>query len=187
MPVTLEELIRTIPNFPKEGINFRDITTLLENRWGFKLVIDQFLDEYSYSEIDKIVAIEARGFFLGGALAHALGAGLVLARKPGKLPGATVSKRYALEYGEDEIHIHEGAISPGERCLVVDDLLATGGTALATTDLVEIMNGKVVACAFIVALTGLDGPGRVGGRYPSTWLVEYPDVEENQSTYSGNE
>jgi adenine phosphoribosyltransferase len=168
----LKSLIRTIPDFPKPGIQFRDITTLLENRWGFKQVIDEFVEHYRYSPIDKIVAIESRGFVIGGALAHHLNAGLVVARKKGKLPHTVERQEYALEYGTDCIEIHSDAVLPGERCLVVDDLLATGGTCEATCTLVERLGGRIVGCAFIVDLPDLGGSRRLG-RYDVHALVEF--------------
>jgi adenine phosphoribosyltransferase len=160
----LKSLIRTIPDFPKPGIQFRDITTLLQDEWGFKRAIDEFVTHYRYSPIDKVIAIESRGFVVGGALAHHLNCGMVMARKKGKLPWKVERQEYQLEYGTDCIEIHQDAIRPGERCLVVDDLLATGGTCAATCQLVERLGGKVVGCAFIVELRGLKGRSRLTGR-----------------------
>ena len=160
----LKSLIRTIPDFPKPGIQFRDITTLLQDEWGFKRAIDEFVTHYRYSPIDKVIAIESRGFVVGGALAHHLNCGMVMARKKGKLPWKVERQEYKLEYGTDCIEIHQDAIKPGERCLVVDDLLATGGTCAATCQLVERLGGKVVGCAFIIELRGLKGRSRLTGR-----------------------
>jgi adenine phosphoribosyltransferase len=160
----LKSLIRTIPDFPKPGIQFRDITTLLQDEWGFKRAIDEFVTHYRYSPIDKVIAIESRGFVVGGALAHHLNCGMVMARKKGKLPWKVERQEYQLEYGTDCIEIHQDAIKPGERCLVVDDLLATGGTCAATCQLVERLGGKVVGCAFIIELRGLKGRSRLTGR-----------------------
>lgn len=158
---SLKSLIRTIPDFPKPGIQFRDITTLLENTWGFKQVIDEFVAHYRYRPIQKIVAIESRGFVVGGALAHHLNCGVVLARKKGKLPFQVERQEYALEYGTDCIEMHKGSLLPGENCLVVDDLLATGGTCAATCDLTRRLGGKIVGCAFIIELPELGGRARL--------------------------
>jgi len=168
----IKDLIRTIPDFPKPGIQFRDITTLLRDKWGFRRMIDEFTNHYKYSPIDKVVAIESRGFVIGGALANQLNCGFVMARKKGKLPGAVKQMTYALEYGTDVIEMHVDAVQAGERCLIVDDLLATGGTCDATCRLVEEVGGKVVGCAFIVSLTDLKGHDRIK-RYDCHWLVEF--------------
>lgn len=168
----IKELIRTIPDFPKPGIQFRDISTLLVDPWGFRLAIDSFVNHYRYSPIDKVVAIESRGFVIGGAIAHHLGCGFVMARKKNKLPGKVARIEYALEYGNDVIEIHDDAIGAGERCLIVDDLLATGGTCDATCRLTEQLGGTVVGCAFIVCLPDLKGPEKIR-RYDTHWLVEF--------------
>lgn len=168
----IKNLIRTIPDFPKPGIQFRDITTLVLDPWGFKRVVDEFVSHYRYSPIDKIVAIESRGFVIGGAMAYRLSCGFVMARKRGKLPGKTARMEYKLEYGTDVIEIHDDAIKPGERCLVVDDLLATGGTCDATCRLVEQLGGLVVGCAFIVSLPDLKGAEKIS-RYDVFWLTEF--------------
>lgn len=157
----LKSLIRTISDFPKPGIQFRDITTLLQDPWGFKRVVDEFVSHYRYSPIEKIVAIESRGFLLGGALAHHLNCGVAIARKKGKLPWQVERQEYALEYGTDCIEMHKDAIHPGERCLVVDDLLATGGTCFATCQLAERLGGKVVGCAVVIELPDLHGRKRL--------------------------
>jgi adenine phosphoribosyltransferase len=167
-----KSLIRTIPDFPKPGIKFRDITTLIQDPWGFKRAIDEFVNHYRYSPIDKVVAIESRGFVVGGALAHHLNCGMVMARKKGKLPWQVERQEYKLEYGTDCIEIHKDAIRSGERCLIVDDLLATGGTCQATCQLVERLGGKVVGCAFIIELTVLGGRSRLQG-YDVRSLVAY--------------
>lgn len=159
----LKSLIRTIPDFPKPGIQFRDITTLLQNPWGFKRTVDELVSHYKYSPVDKVVAIESRGFVIGGALAHHLNCGLVVARKKGKLPFHVEQQEYALEYGTACMEIHKDAIHAGERCLIVDDLLATGGTCQATAKLVERLGGKVVGCAFIIELPSLGGRQRLEG------------------------
>jgi adenine phosphoribosyltransferase len=168
----IRDLIRTVPDFPKPGIQFRDITTLFRDPWGFRRVIDEFVTHYRYSPIDKVVAIESRGFVCGGALAHHLHCGFVMARKKGKLPGKVERFEYALEYGSDCIEMHADAIRPGERCLIVDDLLATGGTCDATCQLVERLGGAIAGCAFIVCLPGLKGHDRIK-RYDCHWLVEF--------------
>ena len=159
----LKSLIRTIPDFPKPGIQFRDITTLIQDPWGFKRAIDELVTHYRYSPIDKVVAIESRGFVIGGAVAHHLNCGMVMARKKGKLPWQVERQEYQLEYGTDCIEIHKDAIKAGERCLIVDDLLATGGTCQATSRLVERLGGIVVGCAFIIELVELGGRKRLTG------------------------
>lgn len=168
----IKSLIRTIPDFPKPGIQFRDISTLLQDPWGFKQAIDLFVTYYRYTPIDKVVAIESRGFVIGGALAHHLGCGFVMARKKGKLPGEVERIEYDLEYGKDCIEMHTNSIEPGDRCLIVDDLLATGGTCDATCRLAERLGGKIIGCAFIVALPDLKGHQRIN-RYDCHWLVEF--------------
>lgn len=169
----LKLLIRTIPDFPKPGIMFRDVTTLLEDAWGFKRVIDSFVEHYRYSPIHKVVAIESRGFVVGGALAHQLNCGLVVARKKGKLPHYVEQQEYRLEYGTDCIEVHKTSVKPGDLCLVVDDLLATGGTATATCQLVERLSGIVVGCAFIIDLPDLGGSHLLGAKYDVLTLVEF--------------
>lgn len=159
----LKSLIRTIPDFPKPGIQFRDITTLLQDKWGFKRALDEFVSHYKYSPIDKVIAIESRGFVIGGALAHYLSCGMVMARKKGKLPYHVERQEYALEYGTDCIEIHKDAIHSGDRCLVVDDLLATGGTCKATCQIVERLGGRVVGCAFVIELPELGGRAKLAG------------------------
>jgi adenine phosphoribosyltransferase len=140
----LRSLVRTIPNFPKPGIMFRDITTLLGHSEGFRHAVNLFVQRYASHGIQKVAGIEARGFILGGAIAHGLGAGFVPLRKKGKLPGEAVGHDYQLEYGTDRIEMHIGALSEGERVLVVDDLIATGGTAEAAIHLVRGAKGEVV-------------------------------------------
>jgi len=157
MPI--KSKIRTIPDHPKKGIMFRDITTLLKDAVGFRLVIDDFTQNYikEGTKFDYVVGIESRGFIIGGALAYTLGKGFVPIRKPGKLPGETISQEYKLEYGTDKIEIHKDAISKGMKVLIVDDLLATGGTALAAAALVEKLGGIVTGMAFIVNLPDIGG------------------------------
>lgn len=154
---TVKDYIRTIVDFPHEGILFRDVTTLFSDPQGFRMAIDQMLHPYAGQQVDKVVGLEARGFILGGAIAHQLGTGLVPIRKKGKLPGPTVSQEYTLEYGEAELELHDDAIEAGERVLLVDDLLATGGTAEAGIKLVERLGGQIIGCAFIVNLPDLGG------------------------------
>ncbi len=154
---TVKDYIRTIVDFPHEGIMFRDVTTLFADPRGFRMTIDQMLHPYAGQKIDKVVGLEARGFIIGGAIAHQLTLGFVPIRKKGKLPGATISEAYTLEYGEAVMEIHDDAIQPGERVLVVDDLLATGGTAAAGIRLIERLGGEIVGCAFIVDLPELGG------------------------------
>ena len=158
---TVKDYIRTIVDFPHEGIMFRDVTTLFADPRGFRMTIDQLLHPYAGMEIDKVVGLEARGFILGGAIAHQLTVGFVPIRKKGKLPGATISESYQLEYGEAVVEVHDDAIQPGEKILLVDDLLATGGTAEAGIKLVERLGGEIVGCAFIVDLPELGGRKRL--------------------------
>ena len=154
---TVKDYIRTIVDFPHEGIMFRDVTTLFADPRGFRMCIDQMLHPYAGQPIDKVVGLEARGFILGGAIAHQLGTGFIPVRKKGKLPGTTISQDYKLEYGEAIVEIHDDAIEAGERILVVDDLLATGGTAEAGIKLIERLGGDIVGCSFIVDLPELGG------------------------------
>lgn len=154
---TVKDYIRTIVDFPHEGIMFRDVTTLFSDPRGFRMCIDQMLHPYAGQPIDKVVGLEARGFILGGAIAHQLGTGFVPIRKKGKLPGTTISQDYTLEYGEAIVEIHDDAFSAGERILVVDDLLATGGTAKAGIKLIERLGGDIIGCAFVVDLPELGG------------------------------
>ncbi|SEN46155.1 adenine phosphoribosyltransferase [Palleronia pelagia] len=158
---TLRDYIRTIPDFPHEGIMFRDVTTLFADPRGFRMCIDQLLHPFADQRIDKVVGLEARGFILGGAVAHQLSVGFVPIRKKGKLPAATLSQEYQLEYGSATMEVHDDAILEGERILIVDDLLATGGTAEAGIKLVERLGGVVTGCAFIVDLPDLGGRKRL--------------------------
>jgi adenine phosphoribosyltransferase len=168
----LKQLIREVPDFPKAGILFYDITTLLKDKQGFQGVIDGLKARYQNAAVDKILGIEARGFIFAPALAYALGAGFVPVRKPKKLPSVCVSVRYDLEYGSDCLEVHKDAIDPGERVLIVDDLLATGGTAAAATRLVEECGGKVAGLGFVVELTFLNGRGKLAG-YDVFSLLQY--------------
>lgn len=154
---TVKDYIRTIVDFPHEGILFRDVTTLFSDPRGFRMAVDQMLHPYTGQRIDKVVGLEARGFILGGAIAHQLGCGFVPVRKKGKLPGTTISQDYKLEYGEAIMEIHDDAIQAGETILLVDDLLATGGTAEAGIILIERLGGKIIGCDFIIDLPELGG------------------------------
>ncbi len=158
---TVKDYIRTIVDFPHEGIMFRDVTTLFADPRGFRMCVDQLLHGYAGDEIDKVVGLEARGFILGGAVAHQLSTGFVPVRKKGKLPGRTISEDYQLEYGEAVVEIHDDAIAAGEKVLLVDDLLATGGTAEAGIKLIERLGGEIVGCAFVIDLPGLGGRARL--------------------------
>ena len=153
--------IRTIPHYPKPNIMFRDITSLLKDPIGFKITINELVHRYADMKIDKVMGIEARGFIVGAPLAYALGKGFVPIRKKGKLPAETVGQDYELEYGTDRIEIHADAITPGERVLLVDDLIATGGTAEAATRLIEKIGGKIVECCFVIDLPDIGGRKRL--------------------------
>ena len=155
--IDIKKTIRDVSDFPKKGIIFKDITTLLSNKEAFKQVIDTFVTRYKDQNIDKIVAADARGFIFGGALAYELGAALVPVRKKGKLPYKTIEASYELEYGIDTLYMHEDAISPGDKVLVLDDLLATGGTAKAICDLIKRLKGDIVEVAFMIELSFLNG------------------------------
>jgi adenine phosphoribosyltransferase len=157
----LEKLIRTIPDYPKPGILFRDITTLLGDPQGLRAAVDRLAAPYRAAGVQKVAGIEARGFILGGAVALALDAGFVPVRKKGKLPWETIGQDYALEYGTDRVEMHTDAVAPGENVLVVDDLIATGGTVEATIRVIEQVGGAVVACAFVIDLPDLGGRRRI--------------------------
>ena len=168
----LEQCIRDIPNFPKKGIIFKDITTLLNNKKAFKKAIDDLAKKLKNKRIDYIVCAESRGFIFGGALAYKLGCGFVPVRKPGKLPHKTYKETYSLEYGTDSLEIHRDAIPHKANVLVLDDLLATGGTALAMTKLVKKLKAKVSGIAFLIDLTFLNGKKKLKG-YPIYSLIQY--------------
>ncbi|MFT7371217.1 MAG: adenine phosphoribosyltransferase [Alteromonas macleodii] len=157
----VRDYIRTIPDFPHEGIMFRDVTTLFANPRGFRIAVDQLLHPYAGEDIDVVVGLEARGFILGGAIAHQLGKGFVPIRKKGKLPSATIEQSYTLEYGEAVMEIHNNAIDAGAKVLMVDDLLATGGTAEAGIKLLEKLGGNIVGCAFVIDLPKLGGRAKL--------------------------
>lgn len=158
----LKKSIREIPDFPKPGINFYDVSTLFRDRVAFKIAIDRLVERYRGDRIEALVAIEARGFVLASAMAHRLGVGLILARKPGKLPRGTEAESYRLEYGEASIEIHQDAVEAGQQIVIVDDLLATGGTAAATARIVERLGGQVEGFAFMVELAFLHGRDQLG-------------------------
>jgi len=157
----LQDAIRTIPDYPKPGIQFRDITTLLGNAAAFASAVDQLVAPWQGQHIDKVAGIEARGFILGGAIAHQLRAGFVPVRKRGKLPHETVRIAYSLEYGVDEMEVHRDAVAAGERVIVVDDLIATGGTATAAISLLRSLQAEVVAACFVIDLPELGGASRI--------------------------
>lgn len=157
----LQSRIRTIPNYPKPGVMFRDITTLLQDAFGFRKLIDELIHVHIAAGIEKVAAIEARGFILGGAIAHQLGVGFVPVRKKGKLPAACIGMDYQLEYGTDRVEIHVDAVRPAEKVLLVDDLIATGGTALAAVRLLRQAGAEVVGCSFVIDLPDLQGRKRL--------------------------
>jgi len=175
MVMDLQASIRTIPDYPKEGILFRDITTLLGDPRAFRRAVDELVHPWAGSKIEKVAGIEARGFIIGGAVAHQLSAGFVPIRKRGKLPHETVRVAYSLEYGLDEMEMHRDGIRPGEKTILVDDLIATGGTAAAACALVERLGGTVVGCAFLIELDALNGREKIEALgVPVRTLVEFP-------------
>ncbi|MEZ5939481.1 MAG: adenine phosphoribosyltransferase [Hyphomonadaceae bacterium] len=157
----LKDAIRTIPDYPKPGILFRDVTTLLADPRAFRQAVDELVQPFAGMKIDKVAGIEARGFILGGAVAHQLSAGFVPLRKKGKLPHAVITESYELEYGVDAMEMHADAVAPGERVLLVDDLIATGGTAIAAVKLLQKVGAKVIGAAFVVCLPELKGDSRL--------------------------
>jgi len=160
---SLRKFIRNVPDFPKKGIVFRDITTLLEDSAAFKRAIDVLYKRYRKKKIDKVVSVESRGFILGSVLAYRLGAGFVPVRKTGKLPSETIRQQYALEYGTDALEIHKDAIRKGEKILIVDDLLATGGTVAAACRLVKRLKGEIKGLSFLIELSFLNGRRKLKG------------------------
>ncbi|MCM8792143.1 MAG: adenine phosphoribosyltransferase [Candidatus Omnitrophica bacterium] len=168
----LKKYIRSIPDFPKKGILFRDITTLLKEKKIYKLAVNLLVDKFKNRKIDYVVAMEARGFILGGAVAYCLGAGFVPVRKKGKLPSKTLSITYELEYGTDTLEIHQDAIEPHSRVLILDDLLATGGTAKAVAQLVEKFKAEIIGIAFLIELTELKGIDKLRD-YPVFSLIKF--------------
>jgi adenine phosphoribosyltransferase len=173
----LKGFIRSIPDFPKKGIVFRDITTLLKDADAFRKAVDALVEPFAGQHVDLVVAAEARGFIFGGAVAYRLAAGFVPVRKPGKLPAETVQRTYELEYGTDTLTVHRDAIRRGHRVLVLDDLLATGGTVAACCSLVEQLGGQVVGCAFLIELSFLNGRDKLKGRNVFS-LIRYASEEE---------
>ncbi len=162
--ITLKVRVRSIPDWPIKGVIFRDITTLLLDPPAFKKICTIFYDRYVNEKIDKIVGIDARGFIFGSVLAYKLGIGMIPIRKNGKLPYNTISESYTLEYGEEVIEIHEDAIQKGERVVIIDDLMATGGTISAAANLVEKLGGEIVECSFVLELPDLNGREKLGNR-----------------------
>jgi adenine phosphoribosyltransferase len=167
---SIESLIRTIPDFPIPGILFRDITPLLSDPAGYKATMNLFVERFRDAKIDAVIGIEARGYLLGAPLAYALGAGFVPVRKPGKLPSTTFSESYTLEYGTNTLEVHDDAVPPGARVLVVDDLLATGGTMAATVRLLERLQTDLVGCAFLIELSALNGRAALPGIEVTSFL-----------------
>ena len=171
--IDLASLIRDVPDFPVQGVLFKDVSTLLRDPAGFRAAVDALVDHYDRrQEIDVVAAIEARGFLFAAPLAYRLGAAIVPVRKPGKLPAKTTRVQYSLEYGSSTLEIHEDAIQPGQRVLVVDDVLATGGSARAAVELVERLGGKVIGTAFLVELTFLHGVDKLRG-YDVFSVIKY--------------
>ncbi|MBT4268631.1 MAG: adenine phosphoribosyltransferase [Deltaproteobacteria bacterium] len=170
--MNLKDKVRSIPNWPIEGVTFRDITTVLQDPEAFRYSIDLFYDRYKTMQIDKIVGIDARGFIFGAVLAYKLNLSFIPVRKKGKLPFKTISAEYDLEYGKDTVEMHEDAIQKGDRVLVVDDLIATGGTVAAAVELVQKLGGSIVECAFLLELTDLKGQEKIKG-VPIFSLIEF--------------
>ncbi|TXJ50350.1 adenine phosphoribosyltransferase [Brachyspira aalborgi] len=168
----LKDYIRSIQDYPKEGILFRDITTLLKDKDAFKLAIDKMAEQVKDKKVDLIVGAESRGFLIGSALAYKMNCGFIPVRKKGKLPYKTISEEYALEYGTDTLYMHEDAIKKGDNVLVVDDLIATGGTALAMIKMVEKLGGNVVGSSFLIELEELNGRKEIE-KYPINILIKY--------------
>ena len=173
----LKSLVRSIPDFPKPGIVFRDITTLLSHPQGLQTTIDQLHSRFADQQIDYIVGTESRGFIFGAPLAYRLGAGFVPVRKPGKLPAKTLSRSYVLEYGTDSLEIHADAFAPGSRVVVVDDLIATGGTAIATAELVREAGAELCGFGFVIELTFLNGRSSLPEGIPVYSLIQYESEE----------
>ena len=160
---SIRDYIRTIPDFPHEGVLFRDVTTLFADPRGFRMAVDLLVHPFAGTRIDRVAGLEARGFILGGAVAHQLSVGFTPIRKKGKLPFRTIAEEYQLEYGEAVMEVHDDAVQPGEQVLLIDDLLATGGTAAAGVRLIERLGGEVAGCAFVIDLPDLGGRKRLEG------------------------
>ena len=172
--MTIKSLIRTVPHYPKKGVMFRDITTLLKDPVGLRVTINELVNRYTGVRLDKIAGVESRGFIIGSALAYQLGVGFVPVRKKGKLPAETIGQDYQLEYGTDRVEIHVDAINKGEKVLLVDDLIATGGTAEAATSLIEEAGGEIIECCFVIDLPDLGGRKRLEGKgYKVFTLCEF--------------
>jgi adenine phosphoribosyltransferase len=170
----LKKVIREVPDYPKKGILFYDITTLVQNPKAFAQAMDAMAERYVDREIDAVAGVESRGFIFGAAMALRLGTGFIMVRKPGKLPADVISETYALEYGEDTIEMHRDAVQKGQKILVVDDLLATGGTAAATCNLIEKAGGEVAECCFMIELNFLNGREKLAGQKVFS-LLQYDD------------
>ncbi|MFK8026229.1 MAG: adenine phosphoribosyltransferase [Ilumatobacter sp.] len=168
----LRALVRDVPDYPEDGVTFRDITPLLGHATGFGAAVDELVAMLDGVEVDRVIGVESRGFIFGAPVAHRIGAGFVPVRKPGKLPWAVVREEYDLEYGTDKLEIHRDAINHGERIAIIDDVLATGGTALATATLVETLGGVIAAMGFLIELEPLGGRSRLGER-PVRSLLQY--------------
>ncbi|AAO36688.1 adenine phosphoribosyltransferase [Clostridium tetani] len=168
----LKDKIRVIQGFPKEGISFKDVTTILQEKEAFKYTIDTLVEELKDKNVDVVVGPEARGFLFGAPLAYALGAGFVPVRKKGKLPSTTISSKYELEYGSDELEMHKDSIKPGQRVVIADDLLATGGTICSVIEMIESLGGEIVSINFLIELTDLKGREKLG-KYDISSLVQY--------------
>lgn len=168
----LKQAVRDVPDFPKKGIIFKDITTLIRNRETFHEVTDILYNKYKYSGITKIACIESRGFIFGAALADRLNVGMILIRKPGKLPYKTITENYELEYGSDALQVHIDAAVPEDTVLIIDDLLATGGTALASIELIKRLGAEIYGCAFVIELTFLNGVEKIGNT-PVFTIIKY--------------
>jgi len=173
MPELVKSMIRDIPDFPKPGVVFKDITTAIKDPETFRRITDYFTDKFKNAGIDYVAAIESRGFIFGAPLAYNLGAGLVIIRKPGKLPGKVEQVSYELEYGTDKVEIHSDAIEPGKKVLLIDDLLATGGTATAAYELIKKVGGNPIAIAFVIELAFLEGRNRLPQDIEVVSMVEY--------------
>lgn len=173
MSKRVEDAIRKVPDFPKKGILFRDVTTAIKQPDVFKEIIDFFIDKFKDIDFDYIVAMESRGFFLGAPVAYAMGKGLVIVRKPGKLPAETISAEYQLEYGTDTLEIHKDAIEKGKKVIIMDDLIATGGTVNATVELVERLGGTVQLAAFLIELPALEARKNIRSNVPVLSMLKF--------------